>query len=200
MRPPIDNPKTRMKSALESTGAAIVCVQSLVTRLTSRPAREIRPRWRSARSDTRSTLARRLTAALVTLLTVWAATPAAGAFEIIAHRGARGYAPENTIPAFMSALRIGVSAIEVDVLTSRDGRVIVRHDARVSRTLCTGGYAGRYYKNLTFRQVQRLDCGTRHLADRLAGTQHPVPGAHVPALAQLFRLGRPTGVRYLVEI
>src|SRR4051812_35653757 len=57
MRPPIDSPKTRMNSALDSTGAAIVCVQSLVTRATSRPDRAIRPRWRSAKLDTAATLA-----------------------------------------------------------------------------------------------------------------------------------------------
>src|SRR4051812_5190061 len=57
MRPPMDNPKTRMKSALESTGAAIVWVHSLVTRATSRPERAIRPRWRSAKLDTAVTLA-----------------------------------------------------------------------------------------------------------------------------------------------
>src|SRR3954447_9608270 len=57
MRPPIERPKTRMKSALESTGAAIVWVQSLVTRLTSRPDSARSPRWRSAKLVTAVTLA-----------------------------------------------------------------------------------------------------------------------------------------------
>jgi glycerophosphoryl diester phosphodiesterase len=115
---------------------------------------------------------------------VLAAVAPADALQLIGHRGARALAPENTIPGFMTALRIGVSAIETDVVSTKDGTLILRHDARVNPALCTGGYARRYWKNLTLRQVKRLDCG----------------GAHVPTLDQLFRLGRPTGVRYLVEV
>src|SRR4051794_10477632 len=109
MRPPIDNPNTRMNSALEMTGAAIVCVHSFVTRSISRPDRAIRPRWRSARVLIASTLA----------ATLLAAVPA-DALQLIGHRGARALAPENTLPGFMTALHIGVSAIETDVVSTKD--------------------------------------------------------------------------------
>src|SRR4051794_20266569 len=133
MRPPIDNPKTRMNSALESTGATTVCVQSFVTRSISRPASAIRPRWRSARLLIASTLA----------AVLLVAAPA-DALQLIGHRGARGLAPENTLPVFMPALHIGVSAIETDVMATKDGHLILRHDPRVTRALCTGGYARRF--------------------------------------------------------
>lgn len=47
---------------------------------------------------------------------------------IIAHRGASGYAPENTIEAFQKAIDMGCSAFELDVHRSKDGVLIVRHD------------------------------------------------------------------------
>jgi glycerophosphoryl diester phosphodiesterase len=123
---------------------------------------------------------------VLTALTL-AALPGApaAAFEVVGHRGARGLAPENTLPGFMTALRVGVSALEVDVVVSRDDVLVARHDRRVDPDQCTGGFARRFYKNLTLRQIRRLDCGS---------------GAHVPALSQVFRLGRPSGVRFVVEV
>lgn len=48
-----------------------------------------------------------------------------------AHRGARAHAPENTIEAFLTALRMGASALETDVWTTRDGVVVIDHDGLV---------------------------------------------------------------------
>jgi glycerophosphoryl diester phosphodiesterase len=49
--------------------------------------------------------------------------------QIIAHRGASGAAPENTLPAFRLAWAYGADGIELDVHLSRDGRIMVHHDA-----------------------------------------------------------------------
>ena len=49
--------------------------------------------------------------------------------EIIAHRGANREAPENTLPAFQTALDIGVNGIELDVQLTADGIPVVHHDA-----------------------------------------------------------------------
>ncbi len=50
------------------------------------------------------------------------------------HRGALRYAPENTLPAFEKALRLGADLVEFDVRTTRDGRYYLLHDGRLDRT------------------------------------------------------------------
>lgn len=51
-----------------------------------------------------------------------------------AHRGASAYAPENTLTAFIMAARLGADGIELDVHLTKDGEVVVCHDASVGRT------------------------------------------------------------------
>ncbi|RKU37262.1 hypothetical protein C6495_02260 [Candidatus Poribacteria bacterium] len=57
----------------------------------------------------------------------------------IAHRGASGTAPENTLIAFNKALKIGVDAVEFDLHGTADGEVVVIHDATLNRTTGLGG-------------------------------------------------------------
>jgi glycerophosphoryl diester phosphodiesterase len=52
----------------------------------------------------------------------------------IGHRGARAYAPENTLKSFKKALEIGVDAVELDVRKTKDNQLVVIHDADVKRT------------------------------------------------------------------
>jgi glycerophosphoryl diester phosphodiesterase len=52
----------------------------------------------------------------------------------IGHRGARAYAPENTLTSFKKALEIGVDAVELDVRKTKDNQLVVIHDADVKRT------------------------------------------------------------------
>jgi glycerophosphoryl diester phosphodiesterase len=52
----------------------------------------------------------------------------------IGHRGARAYAPENTLTSFKKALEIGVDAIELDVRKTKDNQLVVIHDGDVKRT------------------------------------------------------------------
>jgi len=60
--------------------------------------------------------------------------------DIIAHRGASSYAPENTLPAFQKAIEQGADAIELDVRCTKDGIPIVCHDATINRTSNGKGY------------------------------------------------------------
>jgi glycerophosphoryl diester phosphodiesterase len=57
----------------------------------------------------------------------------AGAFRVIAHRGASGYAPENTLPAFALAEEQGALEVELDVRFSSDLEIVVFHDDRLER-------------------------------------------------------------------
>lgn len=76
---------------------------------------------------------------------------------VIAHRGASGVAPENTITAFQLAADIGSDLIELDVHKTRDGHLVVIHDATVDRT-AKGTYRGAI-ANLTLEQIRSLDAG-----------------------------------------
>jgi len=76
--------------------------------------------------------------------------------KIIAHRGASGHAPENTMAAFQLAMEQGADGIELDVMLSKDGRLVVIHDDTVDRT--TSG-TGRV-KDMTLAQLQALDAGS----------------------------------------
>jgi glycerophosphoryl diester phosphodiesterase len=50
------------------------------------------------------------------------------AFSIEGHRGARGWVPENTIPSFKKALDMGADTLELDVVISKDNKVVVSHE------------------------------------------------------------------------
>ncbi|HEV2527333.1 MAG TPA: HutD family protein [Thermomicrobiales bacterium] len=77
--------------------------------------------------------------------------------RVIAHRGASGYAPENTRSAFDLAVAMGADAIETDVRLSADGVPVLVHDATVDRTSDGMGPVS----SLTLAQLDRLDFGSR---------------------------------------
>jgi glycerophosphoryl diester phosphodiesterase len=52
----------------------------------------------------------------------------------VGHRGAKAYAPENTLASFQKAIEMGVDAVELDVRETRDGELVVMHDADIKRT------------------------------------------------------------------
>lgn len=84
----------------------------------------------------------------------------AGSPLFIAHRGGAGLAPENTLEAFRSAVEDwGADMLELDVRTSRDGVVVVFHDATVDRTTDGTGMVA----DKTLEELRDLDAGYRFL-------------------------------------
>jgi glycerophosphoryl diester phosphodiesterase len=75
---------------------------------------------------------------------------------IIGHRGASGYAPENTIAAFLKAHNMGVDAVELDVQMSADSELVVLHDDALDRTTNGVGWVGFY----TLEEIKKLDAGS----------------------------------------
>ncbi|MEM3747417.1 MAG: glycerophosphodiester phosphodiesterase family protein [Thermoproteota archaeon] len=73
----------------------------------------------------------------------------------IGHRGAKFYEPENTLRSFRKALELGVDAVELDVRRTRDGELVVIHDAEVDRTTNGKGLV----RELTLEEIRRLDAG-----------------------------------------
>src|SRR3954454_16945099 len=94
----------------------------------------------------------------------------------IAHRGEHLHHPENTIPAFAEAIRVGVDFIEVDVRTSSDGKLVLSHDLSVDR--CTNGSGN--VAAMTFDQLQALD----------AGVKFGAPNTRIPTFDQALDLAR----------
>jgi glycerophosphoryl diester phosphodiesterase len=86
----------------------------------------------------------------------------------IAHRGEHLRNPENTIPAFEEAIRLGADYIELDVRTTADGRLVLMHDATVDR--CTSGHGE--VARMTFDEIRALDAGIKKGAE-FAGTRVP---------------------------
>ncbi len=76
--------------------------------------------------------------------------------QIIAHRGASAERPECTLAAIRRAIDVGATAVEVDVRTSRDGRLFILHDSTLDRTTSGSGPASA----LTLEELQKLDAGS----------------------------------------
>ncbi len=109
--------------------------------------------------------------------------------EVHGHRGARSLAPENTIASFERALAGGATAIELDVRVSRDGELMVIHDAKVPAKLCLGpgGQPVRpepKVRELSAAALKSFDCGSVTNPD--FPEQQPAPGATIPTLREVF--------------
>lgn len=82
------------------------------------------------------------------------------------HRGARGLYPENTIGAMEEALKYPVTTLELDVVVSKDMKVVVSHEPWMSKEFCQDpdgkrvkGREHNIYK-MTYDEIQRFDCGS----------------------------------------
>jgi glycerophosphoryl diester phosphodiesterase len=97
----------------------------------------------------------------------------------LAHRGASALAPENTIEAFRLAVEAGAGGLELDVHMTRDGHIVVIHDATVDRT--TNGTGA--VSEMTLEELRRLDAG--HNFSPEGGPTRPYRGrgVRVPMLA-----------------
>jgi glycerophosphoryl diester phosphodiesterase len=104
---------------------------------------------------------------------------------VLAHRGASGHAPQNTLAAFLLAAEMGADGIELDVHLSADGKVVVIHDDTVDAT--TDGH-GRV-SQMTLLELQALDAGN-WFAPQFSGER-------IPTLEQVFDV---VGHRLLINI
>ncbi len=99
-----------------------------------------------------------------------------------AHRGTSARAPENTLEAFRMAVEAGAGGLELDVHMTRDGEIVVIHDATVDRTTDgSGAVAG-----MALDELRSLDAGYRFSPD--GGRTHPYRGRglRVPVLAEVY--------------
>lgn len=87
---------------------------------------------------------------------------------LCAHRGAMDTHPENTLPAFKEAIRLGAHMIEFDIQLTKNGELIIMHDGKVDRTTNgTGSVA-----ELSFSEIRKLDAGNKK-SESFKGTLVP---------------------------
>lgn len=92
-------------------------------------------------------------------------------FDIQGHRGCRGLYPENTIPAFLHAVELGVTTLELDVVISKDRQVVVSHEPWISPEICLAPDGSELAPDedhsklnifqMDFQEIAEYDCGSR---------------------------------------
>ena len=103
------------------------------------------------------------------------------------HRGASGYAPENTLPAFKMAADMGADGVELDIQLTSDGEIVVCHDETIDRTSNGAGWL----KDFTFKELRRLDFSNGNAA---------YEGVKIPTMEEVFDLLQPTGLVINIEL
>ncbi len=106
---------------------------------------------------------------------------------IYGHRGASGYAPENTLEAFELAAKMGAEGVELDVHIAKDGELVVAHDEEVDRVADGTGLIC----NMTTLELKRLHFNKTH---------PEYEKATIPTLREVFELLAPTGLHINVEL
>jgi glycerophosphoryl diester phosphodiesterase len=114
---------------------------------------------------------------------------------VIAHRGASGLAPENTLAAFALALEMKAEAIELDVHRTRDGEIVVIHDADVNRTAGASGSIDQ----LTLAELKLLDAGSWFNRAHPQQAKPEYAGQQIPTLVEVLELVRGRA-RLFIEI
>jgi glycerophosphoryl diester phosphodiesterase len=99
----------------------------------------------------------------------------------VAHRGASTLAPENTIEAFRLAVEAGAGGLELDVHMTRDGHIVVIHDATVDRTTNGSGAVSE----MTLDELRRFDAGHNFSPDGGSTRPYRGRGVWVPTLGEV---------------
>ena len=111
-----------------------------------------------------------------------------GRVHVCAHRGNSIDRPENTMSAFRRAVELGCTSLEIDVVMSRDGEVVVLHDLTLDRTTSGRGFA----EDMTLAEIRELDAGSGFGAE--------FAGERVPTLAEVLDFARTHRVGVHCEI
>ncbi len=111
-----------------------------------------------------------IAALLVAAVVVWAENPDRADFDLQGHRGVMSQLPENTLPAFVRALELGVTTLEMDVVLTRDNEVVVSHEPWFSAEICShpdgrpvteDEQHGLNIFTMNYAEAASFDCGSR---------------------------------------
>ncbi|WP_373893619.1 glycerophosphodiester phosphodiesterase [Virgibacillus natechei] len=109
-----------------------------------------------------------MTIMFMSLFTASALSASGQEITNVAHRGASGHTPENTMVAFDKAFEMKADYIEIDVQMTKDGELVAIHDTTVNRTTNGTGAVGDY----TLEEIQKLDAGS-WFGEEFAGERIP---------------------------
>lgn len=114
--------------------------------------------------------------------------------RVVAHRGDSKHYPENTLPAFESAVRMGIDVVETDIHITKDGKLVIWHDPTLERNTDGSGKV----EDHTLDELRRLDAGYTFTPD--GGKTHPFRGKGVTicTLAEAFE--RCPGQRFNIDL
>ncbi len=134
-----------------------------------------------------------------------------GRIQIYAHRAGRGLMPEETLPAYVAALRLGVDYVDMDIGMTKDGVLVITHDLTLNPDL-TRDQNGQWItdripiRSLTLQELQRYDVGRLKPGTQYASYfphQRPIDFTPIPTLREVVRLVKKIAgdeVGYQVEI
>lgn len=133
-------------------------------------------------------------------------------FDLQGHRGARGLYPENSLPGFAAAVKLGVTTLEMDTGLTRDGVVVVHHDRRLDANR-TRGPNGAWLATPTsslveidFAALAQMDIGRSKPGSRVATrfpNQQGLDNVRIPSLVQVLAQSEalaPDTLRYNIEL
>lgn len=104
-----------------------------------------------------------------------------------AHRGASGYAPENTLAAFQKAVDLAADGVELDIQLTKDDQIVVIHDETIDRTSNGKGWV----KDYTLEELRAFNYNR---------TKPEYEHADIPTMREVFELLKPTGLFINIEI
>lgn len=108
--------------------------------------------------------------------------------KIFAHRGASGYAPENTLEAFVLAVSQKADGIELDVQLTRDGVPVVIHDETIDRVTSKTGYV----KDYTLKELKKLTVMEKRFP--------AYPSSKIPTLEEVLNAVKASGIWVNIEL
>lgn len=104
-----------------------------------------------------------------------------------AHRGASGFAPENTLAAFQKAVDLDADGVELDIQLTKDDQIVVIHDETIDRTSDGKGWV----KDYTLEELRAFNYNR---------TKPEYKHADIPTMREVFELLKPTGLFINIEI
>lgn len=129
-------------------------------------------------------------------------------FDIQGHRGAAGLFPENTIYGFLKTIRLGVTTLEMDVVITKDLKVIVSHEPWISSKKCFDKRGNDISDNIlneniftmSYDEIQNYDCGSLFSQKKIIQNKKPLVKPLLSDVILNVEKNTNSNIRYNIEI